>query len=184
MRPSFGGALLFLVLVTSPARASDKIDVGAGLYSISSKGGSKTGSASGLGVYRATYYHRVLPSLDLGIGYTLVMSGVIGGDMGYGPDLAAAYYPLTDAASYRAKTETVSTDFGDQFRPFVSAGFHQRNFQSVDSGYAGFSLGTGSEYEFRPNLSFKAEVRYQMLSGQKSITATQIDAVAGVVFKL
>lgn len=178
-------ALLFTLGIAFQARAeANKFELAAGFYQLSADSNGVTESVSGLGVYRLTYHHSLLSQLEIGLGYTLFMSDVVTGDMGFGPDLSVFYYPFTSASDVELKTESVNLRFGEKWRPFIGAGFHQRNFQSLDSSYAGFGASIGTEFDFSRIADFKFELRYLMLAGPSRSDATQIEPLIGVVFLL
>ncbi|MBK7891041.1 MAG: outer membrane beta-barrel protein [Bdellovibrionales bacterium] len=151
--------LVAIVFGGESASAGNKLEVATGFYSLTAKTSKRSGSASNFGVYRAAYGFGFGPQVDIQIGYTLFMSDIIGGDLGFGPDLGLQYFPMTDSGARRFVTDKVSINVNDVLRPFVSAGFHQRQFQSVDSSYAGFSFGGGAEMAWSEDYSLKAEAR-------------------------
>lgn len=174
----------FAFLSPSVTRADSKLEISTGLYSLTAKTTKKTGSVSGPGLYRAAYSYGFGNQFEFQLGYTLFMSSVITGDLGYGPDLGALYYPMTDTGVRKVSNEKLILSVEDVVRPFVSIGFHQRQFQSVDSSYAGFSFGGGAEYGWSEGTSLKAQARYLLLNGPSNATANQIDILFGVSFGL
>ncbi len=183
-RIAFVVMLAVAAFASERAAAGNKLEVATGFYSLSAKTAKRTGSTSNFGVYRAAYGFGFGPQVDLQIGYTLFMSDIIGGDLGFGPDLGLQYFPMTDSGARRFVTDKVSINVNDVLRPFVSAGFHQRQFQSVDSSYAGFSFGGGAEMAWSEDYSLKAEARYLLLNGPTNATANQLDLLFGLSFSL
>lgn len=176
--------LVAIVFGDESASAGNKLEVATGFYSLTAKTSKRSGSASNFGVYRAAYGFGFGAQVDLQIGYTLFMSDIVGGDLGFGPDLGLQYFPMTDSGARRFVTDKVSINVNDVLRPFISAGFHQRQFQSVDSSYAGFSFGGGAEMAWSEDYSLKAEVRYLLLNGPTNATANQLDLLFGLSFSL
>ncbi len=164
--------------------AGNKLEIEAGFYSLTAKTAKRTGSNSNFGVYRAAFGFGVGPQVDIQVGYTLFMTGIIGGDLGFGPDLGVQYFPMTDSGARRFSNEKVVINVNDVLRPFVGAGFHQRQFQSVDSSYAGFSIGGGVEMAWTDDYSLKGEARYLLLNGPTNATANQLDLLFGLSFSL
>lgn len=169
----------------SIAEAGDnKLEFSAGAYSLNATTAKRTGSLSGLGIYRIGYSYGFGNQFEFQLGYSLFMSGIITGDLGFGPDLGVLYYPVTDTGIRKITTENVQLSVEDVVRPFLTFGFHQRQFQSVDSSYAGFSVGGGAEYGWSPAYSLKGQIRYLFLNGPSNATANQLDLLFGVNFSL
>jgi opacity protein-like surface antigen len=169
----------------SVARAADnKLEFSGGAYALTAKTAKRSGNLSGLGIYHIGYSYGFGNQFEFQLGYTLFMSGIVTGDLGFGPDLGLLYYPLTDTGIRKVSTESIRLSVEDVVRPFMSLGFHQRQFQSVDSSYAGFSVGAGAEYGWTQDYSLKAQIRYLLLNGPSSATANQLDLLFGVNFSL
>lgn len=164
--------------------ADNKLEFSAGGYSLTAQTAKRSGSLTSLGVYRIGYSYGFGNQFEFQLGYTLFMSDIITGDLGFGPDLGVLYYPVTDTGIRKVVTENVQLSVEDVVRPFVSLGFHQRQFQSVDSSYAGFSVGAGAEYGWSQDFSLKGQARYLILNGPSSATANQLDLLFGISFSL
>jgi hypothetical protein len=168
----------------SVAHADNKLEVSAGAYSLTAKTAKRSGSAASLGIYRLGYSFSFGNQFEFQLAYSLFASAIVTGDLGYGPDLTVLYYPVTDSGGTKVTTEKVVLSVEDVVRPFVTFGFHQRQFQSVDSSYAGFSVGAGAEYAWDPKYGLKGQVRYLMLNGPSAATADQLDILFGISFSL
>lgn len=175
---------LCLVLVSAEALARNKFEVMAGGYSLSAKSPKGSGSTSNVGLYRVGYFRSLDDQIDFTLGYTLFFSDVFSGDMGYGPDLGVVYYPWTSSGTSRLEGETYLMQFQDVYRPYFGVAFHQRQFQSVESSYAGFSASAGCEYGWAEKYSLRGEVRFSTLTGPNSATASQFDVLVGLGFNL
>lgn len=176
--------LVALIAIAPEAKGAGKIEASFGFYSLSAKTNKKSGAASNFGLYRAAYNYTVGSQFELNLGYSIFMSNIIGGDLGFGPDLGLLYFPVTDPGTRVVQTPKLSLRLDDVLRPFVGVGFHQRQFQSVDSSYAGFSFCGGAEYNYSENLGIKATARYQILNGPSSASASQLDVLLGLLFSL
>jgi hypothetical protein len=183
------GCPLLIVLATTllvsaqKANAEGKLDMLAGYYSLQATGTTgAAGARSGPGAYTATYHYGFIEGIDFSMGYSLFFSNMISGDIGYGPDLGFTYYPFTRSAGINLKTERIQLRLHDQIRPLVNISFNQRQFQSVQSTYAGFSFGVGSEYHWSDVFDLKGIFRYQNLIGPGASSATYMDFLAGVSF--
>jgi opacity protein-like surface antigen len=164
--------------------ADNKLELSSGGYALSATTAKRSGSLAGLGIYRIGYSYGFGNQFEFQLGYTLFMSDIITGDLGFGPDLGVLYYPVTDTGIRNIVTENVQLSVEDVVRPFVSLGFHQRQFQSVESSYAGFSVGAGAEYGWSQDFSLKGQVRYLLLNGPSNATANQLDLLFGITFSL
>lgn len=179
--------LVGLVLASwaAPARAqSNKFEFAAGYYQLSSDGSGTSTSVANFGTYRALYHHTFFANLEIVLGYSLFVSDVISGDKGFGPDLGLMYFPLGPASDVKIATDTVSLSFSEKWRPFGAVTFHQRSFQSIDSSFAGFGAAVGTEYDGGGFLDYKAELRYLLLGGPSNSSASQIEALLGVILPL
>ncbi len=173
--------LLVFILLSTSAHAS-KMDILTGGYSLAAKTSQTDGSTTGAGAYRFNYGLNILKGLDIAIGYTLIMSQVIGGDMGFGFDLGFEYFPLTPSTNLKALTTDSMLSVKPLWRPFVGTGFSQRQFQSVSTNYAGFHLSVGVERALEYGFDFKGILKYSTLTGPQSASATEIIIGAGITF--
>jgi hypothetical protein len=123
--------LLLTALVffgTTPALGVGKLDMSFGGYSLSAKSPQGEGRVSGLGSYSATYHYGFFDKLDFSVGYSLFFSGIITGDMGFGPDLGFTYYPISYSGATILKTERTYLFVKDIWRPLINVSFNQRQF--------------------------------------------------------
>jgi opacity protein-like surface antigen len=185
--PFLVGLSAITTFQSSPVRAADKFDLSAGFFDLSSSSsGTKTavaaGSSSALGVYQLEYRHGFFSNFELGLGYTLLASGTIGGDLGYGIDFSGYYYPFTLSGPQRwnnkDKYEVVSAEL---WRPFVGASFNQRTFSTSAAGFAGFGIILGTEKTITEKMSLKSEFRYISLGGS-TLTVNSKELLFGVSF--
>ena len=179
----FAGIALILSATNARAQAN-KLELAAGYYQLTSDGTGRSSSLANFGTYRALYHHGVFANLEVVLGYSLFVSDVISGDMGFGPDLGLMYFPFSHSSDVRLSTDSVSFSFSEKWRPFGALTFHQRSFQSVDSTFAGFGAALGTEYDGGSVLDYKLELRYLSLGGPSSSSATQIEAFLGVILPL
>jgi opacity protein-like surface antigen len=170
------------VLAGSPYAEAGKVDVSFGYFSISATTSKSSGELSNLGSYAFNYRHEVLPSVEAFIGYSLVMASIVGGDMSYGLDLGASWYPMTRAAASHWSSETAHFTMLEIWRPFVSGGFSQRQIRQTP--YAGLAGGAGMEYSLSSRVSLRVEGRYLLLVGPSPAKANQLDLLTGVSFSL
>lgn len=153
-----------------------------GAFSLNATTNEGSGSIANLGNYSITYSSNITDHFELGLGYSLFMTGVVGGDLGYGIDASVNYFPLTYSSRYSENSINSNVSISSLWRPFVGASFHQRQFQSVNSSYAGFGVSAGTEVALDMSFDFKAYMRYIALSGPNDASATQMDFLLGITF--
>lgn len=175
---------LGLLLGASQSLAEGKLDLMFGGFTINASTDNGSGSMSGVGSYLVAYRYPLSSSLELGLGYSLNATETFGGDLGYGPDLGLAYFPLTTTSTTEFHNKDTAIRISPLWRPYFSLSFHQRQFQSTQTSYGGFGLAAGAEYQWRPDLSVKAEVRGLGLSGPSNSKATEFDGFVGLSLPL
>lgn len=158
-----------------------KIDVMMGWFNVAAESTTRN-EVSNFGLYRVNYMLPLLPKLDLSVGYSLMMSEVLGGDLGFGLDGALLYFPLSTSGKIQASSSYSTVVIDSIWRPYLGIGFSQRQFQSVQSSYAGFSVSVGLERSIARNFDLKGEIRYVDLQGARQSTATETSAVGGLIF--
>jgi hypothetical protein len=167
-------------LWATPA-AARKLSAGLGFFSVNAKTQSSSASLSGVGAYQIAYEHPLAGSVDLRLGYSLLMTRGIGGDLSFGLDLGGSYYPLTRSSAVEWSSEQARLLVQELWRPYVGAGFFQRNFQSLQSGFAGFGGWAGVDRAIQGPLSARFEARYLSLSGPKSSRVSQVELSIGAL---
>ena len=168
------------VLIFSSASQANKLDIMLGGFVLEAETNSVSDSASGFGSYHINYGVNLHKGLDLALGYSLLMSKGIGGDLGFGFDLGFQYFPFTPSSQVTASTENSFLSLNPLWRPFVGTGFVQRQFQSVSSNYAGFSFSAGAEKALDSNFDFKGLIRFSLLNGPGSATASETTIILGI----
>lgn len=176
--------LALLIFSGSTAFATSKIDALLGFYSLKATTSRGESSISGLGSYQIAYRYQFSTQIDLQVGYSLLASKTIGGDLAFGPDLGFLYFPMTSSGSVFAKSENISIEWGEHFRPYLGLSFHQRQYQSSQSTFAGFSFQAGVDYNFRPQMSWRSDLRIIQLIGPSNAKATEFDLMTGLSFEL
>ena len=175
---------VLLAVISVPAMAG-KLDLTAGAYTFgaSNSNNNSTKSISGVGSYQIAFRNGFLNRFEYEIGYSLIATDVIGGDLSFGVDLGINYFPFTPSHDVVAKTAETTAVFQNIWRPFIGVSFDQRNFQSTSSQYAGGGAKIGTEYQLENRLSVKALLRYLSLAGPNKSLATQIDFMAGLTYQ-
>jgi len=160
--------------------ANNKIDIEIGGYSLVAKSGTNSGNISSLGIYHIGYRRAVHPRIDIGIGYTLLFTKIITGDTGFGLDINGTYYFLGASNLVESQGTHSYLSYSEDLRPFVSLNFAQRNYQSIQTSYAGFGGALGLEKSIAERLSVKVLSRYSMLSAGSGATAQELSFLGGL----
>lgn len=164
------------------ARANGKLDVMFGYYSLQATTTRSAATVSSLGSYQMAYRRAFGGNFEILIGYSLIAAKVVSGDLGFGPDIGLIYFPFTSSAPIVANSENVQFRFREFYKPYIGGSFHQRQFQSTQSTYAGFSGSGGLEYAMSDLVSIKAELRLIRLVGPSQATANELDILTGLAF--
>lgn len=174
----------WIIVFSSSVALAKKIELSGGLFnfnSTNSRSGT-TASLSGFGAYHFGYKYALLQQYELDVGYSLIASKGFGGDLAFGFDVGANYFPTSLAEDYRFENSQVKASIDYHWRPFVGVAFHQRNFQSTSSQYAGWGLKFGMERSWTSNLQWIGSIRYGVLNGPNQSSATQLELLIGGIF--
>lgn len=161
-----------------------KIALTTGFFSYSGKSSNGAVTLSNIGAYHFNFLQQLYSKLAMGIGYTVIMSDGLGGDMSFGIDLGLNYFPFTGITNANYRTDQKSIRIAPLWKPYVGLSFHQRQYQSISTSYAGFGLIGGADYHWKDNISWSADVRLISLLGPKDATATEMTLNIGIVFDL
>ncbi len=169
--------LLVAAMLQTPfaAWSKGKFDIGIGYFDFRASTDTATVKKSNLGIYELDYRYSLNSFLELGIGYTLLMTQTFGGDMAFGPNIEIIGYPLNLPHTVNFKTDSLSLTIKDSMKPYIGASFHQRQFESIQSSYAGFGFFAGTEYWYKEDLGLKLQIRSLSLSGPQNSQAQQVD---------
>lgn len=176
--------LLALILSGTAMAAEGKISLTAGYFGISAKTNETTSNISNPSAFRAGYQYAFMDKFEMVAGYSILLADFSGTDLGYGLDLGAHYYPFTFASDEVIKDSHFDVRRFEDYSPFVGLGFYQRQFQSVKNSYAGLGVTVGVEKYYSKKINLKAEARYITLGGSGESTATEMNFLLGIVYKL
>lgn len=176
-------SLVVFMLGFHPTSQASKLDLYFGAFDFSAKTATGEGSVSGAGAYKLGFYLPLFENFEAGIGYSLILSDMIGGDSAFGLDIEGAYFPLTSVGPSIFSNDRVSARIESVWRPFVLVGYHARQFQSVSTQYTGLSVGGGTERAFDARYSFKALFRYATMAGANEGEATELTIMGGLSFQ-
>lgn len=171
-------------LSVEPAFA-DKLVASGGGYSFAAENKSNrtSSSISGVGSYQISYRQGIRQNFEIDYGLSLLATQTVSGDLSYGIDLGLNYYFMTPANQISGDFAGATFNLKDLWSPFVGVSFNQRSFQSSASTFAGFGIKLGTEFMVSPKWNLHITARYLALGGPNKATATQIDALSGVVIQ-
>jgi hypothetical protein len=175
---------VLVILGTSAPALASKLDWSTGYYQIDAKTKTAKGSISSFSTYQISSRHSLLRQVEVSVGYTLLFSGFFSGDMGFGPDLGLYYFPFTTAARTKMNNGPVYLEQYEPYRPFVVAQFQQRQFQSIQTSYAGFSVGFGTEYWFDPHFALRVWSNVSALKGPMGASAAEKNLLIGFTVEM
>ncbi len=173
---------LFLGCLWGTSAHAGKIELMLGAYSFSAISPSKTGSLTSLGAYRVAFSQPVFSAFEVSLGYTILASQIVAGDVAYGFDLGLAWFPLSHASTTVIQRSEQTLTISENWRPYVGASFVQRQFQVVQTGYAGIGFKAGVEHPLSSSLYLRGEMRYILYSADVDSSAREFDLFMGVVF--
>lgn len=176
--------LVFIpVVMWFPATArTTKFEGHIGGFQLKASNSGQTKTKSGPGAYKLAVGVELLPSIEVFAGYTIIMSSGISGDLAFGIDTGVNYFPLTPAFSVGAFSNGSHILLRPLWRPYAGFSFHQREFQSVKSSFAGFGTQIGFERTLSHQFDLKFNLRYVSLGGSQASTATELMLTTGLLF--
>lgn len=174
--------LIFLIVFLSFNARANKLSFSAGFFSIDAAVGETDTTLSGFGSYKFSYHSNLIENLEVMIGYSVLIEGVISGDKSFGPSIGFGYYPFGSKTSSHSSIGSFTITAIKNLNPYVSMGFTQRQYQSVKSSYSGFSFGGGAEFGFNKKISFFSDFTYSILQGPNQGEVTEMIASIGLIF--
>ena len=176
-------AILFGLLLSSQALAvSYDLGVKYGFYSFSSQTSTETASISFPGYFGFEFDISVTDNLVIAPGYSMYIISTESIDLGYGFDLIAKYFPFTSASVTRETNKNDEWTSAPLWRPYVMAGFEQRQFQSIQSNYAGILVGLGTHYQMFQEDYLFGECNFSYLSGPSTSNIKELKLAIGYGF--
>ncbi len=179
-------ALFILVgsFVGIPEANASRLSLQTGGYTLGANTTGRYNLLGSIGVVRLAFHLNVAPAWDLTLGYTVATSKVFSGDLAYGLDIGASWYFLGRAESQRVEGPQAEYSAYEVFRPFVAAGFYQRQYQSLQAGFGGFGAGLGIDFGVAQRWTIRPEARSLFLFGPNNSIAINADFLVGVSFQL
>ena len=173
----------FLLILLSHSLYAHKLSLGLGAYSVDAKVGSTSSSISNFGAYRIQYNSPIRDFFELTLAYTVLIEDIISGDKAFGPSVGLSYYPFGPETAAQFSDENLTYLTLKNFNPYLNASFNQRQYQSIDSSYSGFSIGGGVEFGLTKALILMSELQYAFLEGPNEGELTEIIVTGGISLK-
>ena len=174
--------VFLFIFFTSANVYANKLSLGTGMYSLNAEVNSTTTSTSNLGAYKFQYHSDFLNNFELLLSYNLIIEKTFTGDKAYGPAVGVSYYPFGTSTYKTTSFEDISIEMIKIFNPYVFFGFNQRQYQSIETSYSGFSIGSGVEAGWMNNLGFFAEIQLTSLQGPNDGAATETMVIGGITY--
>ena len=168
--------ICFFLLLAQPLWASSgQLSVKGGTWSFSTENvTSSSQSSSGVGAYAFELGYSFVPKWLFVFGVNLIMSDIYTGSAGYGFDLGAKYFPLTDTGTTELGTDYSEISIQETWRPYIGAFIRQRLFGlALSTSYMGPGVSVGVDYAISKSWILSGEFRYDYLYGQGDAVAIQ-----------
>lgn len=172
--------LSLIFIFYSMSLQAKQLSFSAGMYSIEANSGSRPVSVSSFGSYRFSYTQNIWKNFSFSAGYNLILENGTGGDKSYGLSFGSNYYIGPEAALIKSHLDNISISYTSSLLPYVGFEFHQRQFQSTKTSYAGFGLVAGVEKYWRQDFSLIAEFRMISLGGTNNGEANEKTLMTGI----
>jgi len=179
------GWVLGLSLFSSNIAIANSFGSTVGYYSIAATTSTGTQTLQNFGVYRFIYDIEVADHFAFRPAYSLYsISTATGLEFGYGTDIELSYMPFSQNGPQNFQNSNVSWRTYEIFRPYVSVSFHQRQYQSIQSNYAGLGFQAGSSYQYNQSINFIAYAASIFLNGPLSSRINEFQFAGGIGMKL
>ncbi len=156
-----------------------------GYYSITAETSVGKQTLQNFGVYRFIYDIDVAQHFSFRPSYSLyTISGSDGLEFGYGTDIEFSYLPLTRNGAMSFQSPSVSWQTYEIFQPYVSLSFHQRQYQSIQSNYAGLGFQAGTTYQLSRSIRLMAYMATIYLNGPLSSRVSEFQLAGGIGMQL
>lgn len=162
--------------------SAQKLSVGTGVYSINAKVQNRKTNIANLGAYRFQYHASATSNFEFTLGYSVFIESIVTGDKAFGPDIGFNYFPFGTKTISKGNLDRFSINSKKKFNPFLSLKFSQRQYQSINTAYSGFSIGGGCEFGFFENFSPYIDLNYGFLEGPQSGSLSELSSTVGISF--
>jgi len=163
---------------------ADRYDAQLGFYRIRANTSEGEAKVSNLGLVKMSYHLALTNGVTLRPGYSIYLLKGKKTDIGYGLDIGALWYPFSEQPSFWVENGPVKWHYNEIYRPYLCFSFHQRQYQSIQSSYAGVGLTIGTEFKpegILPQSSyFTFEFNYLALDGPLESSLKEMQFIGGI----
>lgn len=177
-------SLVWITMLFSSPAVAGGLDVLTGTYRIEADTSNGSASLSNFGLVKMSYHLGLSDNVSLRPGYSIYVFPESDTDIGYGLDIALLWYPLSTQPYALVSHDSIRLEHEEIYRPFIALSFHQRQYQSIQSSYAGVGLTLGLERGqvaiLPTGMYFSLEVAVLYLEGPLNSTINESQLVIGV----
>ena len=173
---------IFIYLLSIGPAYAQKLSFGFGLYNVNASVEGEETQVSNLGAYKFQYNFNIKEKLDIFVGYDLLVEDIITGDKAFGPQVGIAYYPRGSKTISSSLMDGISFLKMKDFNYYFSGSFTQRQYQSIKTSYAGFSIGGGVEWGLNEDVIFYSDIQNSFLEGANEGSASELIGTFGIRF--
>lgn len=152
-------------------------------FSITSKTSAGQRNLSNLGHFMVSYEIPVLDRVTIKPSYSLYIVGSDLSDLGYGLNLEFDYYPFSFNRRLIYKDQNLFVSSSEKLRPYVGLSFHQRQYQSIQSSYAGLGINVGADYQWQQDTKLNVWFASLSLSGPLDSEISEIQFGVGTTLQ-
>lgn len=185
MKSHLGKIIILFALLMSSSALADRYDVLGGYYRITAKTSEKSPTIANVGVVKMSYHLSLTPAVTLRPGYSIyALKGSDEIEIGYGLDIGILWYFLSADPHFYLDEGPIKWEYNEIYRPYMAFSFHQRQYQAIQSSYAGIGLTVGCE--FKPGgllpggMYFVSELNYMAMDGPLDSTLNEIQVIGGI----
>ncbi|WP_132323321.1 hypothetical protein [Pseudobacteriovorax antillogorgiicola] len=175
-------AVLAVSLFSAPLRA--EIGATLGYFNIKSTTSAGDTNLANLGHFRLVYEIPFMNRFSVKPSYSLYLLGIDSSDIGYGFDLEFNYYPFTFNRPMKLGQNSLNFMSAEKLRPFVGLSFHQRQYQSIQSNYAGIGITFGAQYQYSREFRFVSGLTVISMKGPLDSALSEQQLYFGTIIEL
>ena len=177
--------LLYILLVLlGSSTATSQVGTSLSFFSLKAKTSRGSQSLANLGHFQVGYELPVFDKIRVTPSYSLYILGSDLSDLGYGLNVGVSYFPFSLNRSLVHRSSDLFIHSSEQIRPYISLSFHQRQYQSIQSTYAGLGVKFGTDYQWKQDTRLNFWIASLSLSGPLESKLTELQIGAGTSLDL
>lgn len=159
---------------------AQKYSLASGYFAIKAKTSTGESDLSSIGRTDLRYRLPIGRQVDASFGYSLYLLPGESSDIGFGPNIGFFVFPLSRSSDSAFNNLQVNYRSFDVLRPYVGVEFAQRQFQSVQSAYAGIQARLGIEVQPWSEYFLEASLVTANLVGPLDSRITETSVLLGI----